>query len=104
MPYFVYIATNRSRTLYTGVTNNLQRRAGEHSSGMSRFTAKYQIDRIIYVETYEDVKGDRQRKANQRLATLEKDRTHRIAKSELVGRGKRRTLSAARPSRRPKPR
>jgi len=24
--YYVYIATNRNRTLYTGVTNNLQRR------------------------------------------------------------------------------
>jgi putative endonuclease len=54
--YYVYIATNRSRMLYTGVTNNLQRRHGEHFSGMSRFTAKYRIDRIVYYERFNDVR------------------------------------------------
>ena len=54
--YFVYIATNISRTLYTGVTNNLQRRHAEHAMGMSGFTAKYNIDRIVYYETYMDIR------------------------------------------------
>ena len=53
--YYVYIATNRARTLYTGVTNDLQRRHGEHHLGQSRFTAKYKIDRIVYYETFMDV-------------------------------------------------
>jgi putative endonuclease len=53
--YYVYIATNRSRTLYIGVTNNLQRRHSEHVSGRSNFTAKYNIDRIVYYETYMDI-------------------------------------------------
>ena len=53
--YYVYIATNRSRTLYTGVTNNLQRRHSEHVGGKGNFTAKYNIDRIVYYETYMDI-------------------------------------------------
>ena len=53
--YYVYIATNRNRTLYTGVTNNLQRRHSEHVGGQSNFTAKYNIDRIVYYETYMDI-------------------------------------------------
>jgi putative endonuclease len=53
--YYVYIATNRNRTLYTGVTNNLQARHWQHASGQSKFTAQYNIDRIVYYETYMDI-------------------------------------------------
>ena len=54
--YFVYIMTNRSRTLYTGVTNNLMCRAREHKTGIgSEFTAKYKLNRLVYFERFEDV-------------------------------------------------
>ena len=54
--YFVYIMTNRSMTLYTGVTNNLMRRVREHKTGAgSGFTAKYKLDRLVYFERLEDV-------------------------------------------------
>jgi putative endonuclease len=54
--YFVYIMTNRSRTLYIGVTNNLVRRVREHKTGIgSGFTAKYKLDRLVYFERFEDV-------------------------------------------------
>jgi len=53
--YFVYIATNRNRTLYTGVTNDLDRRQSEHAEGRSGFTAKYRISRIVYFESFYDV-------------------------------------------------
>ena len=47
--YYVYILTNRSKTLYTGVTNNLQRRLYEHKHHLVvGFTSKYQITRLVY--------------------------------------------------------
>jgi putative endonuclease len=49
--YFVYIMTNRSRTLYTGVTNDLLRRVTEHKEKrVPGFTARYNIDRLVYYE------------------------------------------------------
>jgi putative endonuclease len=54
--YFVYIMTNRSKTLYTGVTNNLVRRVREHKMGIgSCFAAKYKLDRLAYFERFEDI-------------------------------------------------
>jgi predicted GIY-YIG superfamily endonuclease len=35
--YFVYIMTNRSKALYTGVTNSLVRRVPEHKLGIGSF-------------------------------------------------------------------
>jgi putative endonuclease len=49
--YYVYILANRSKTLYTGVTNDLTRRVVEHKSGaVPGFTAKYRIDRLVHFE------------------------------------------------------
>ena len=56
--YYIYIVTNASRTLYTGVTNDLQRRVYEHKSGRgSVFTKKYRITRLVYHEAYNDVRN-----------------------------------------------
>jgi putative endonuclease len=56
--YFVYIMTNRSKTLYTGVTGNLIRRVREHKMGTgSGFAAKYKVDRLVYFERFEDVRN-----------------------------------------------
>ncbi len=50
--YFVYIMANQSKTIYTGVTNNLLRRVQEHKSGVIKgFTAKYHITRLVYFES-----------------------------------------------------
>ncbi len=49
--YFVYIMTNRSRTLYTGVTNDLERRVWEHKQKLVKgFTQKYNITKLVYFE------------------------------------------------------
>jgi putative endonuclease len=55
--YFVYILTNRTRTLYVGVTNNLPRRIYEHRSGeIPGFTSKYKIHRLVYFEDFVDIR------------------------------------------------
>ena len=54
--YYVYIMTNRSKTLYTGVTGNLEKRAFEHKHGIkSEFTSRYKIDRLVYFERFGDI-------------------------------------------------
>ena len=54
--YFVYIVCSRSGTLYIGMTNSIYRRALEHKRGeIEGFASKYQCDRLIYYESFEDV-------------------------------------------------
>jgi putative endonuclease len=55
--YCVYIMTNAHNTvLYTGVTNNLQRRVLEHKSNKgSSFTKKYNVTKLVYFESGNDV-------------------------------------------------
>ena len=56
--YYVYIMTNRSGTLYVGVTRDLLRRVHEHKSKLiDGFTKRYNIDRLMYYETTEDVQA-----------------------------------------------
>lgn len=55
--YWVYLLTNRSGTLYVGVTSDLERRLAEHAaSGSEQFTGRYAMDRLIYTESYPDVR------------------------------------------------
>jgi putative endonuclease len=56
--YYVYILTNRSKTLYVGITNNLRRRVWEHKFGNgSVFCKRYRIDRLVYYESFDDVRN-----------------------------------------------
>jgi putative endonuclease len=55
--YWVYIMTNRSGTLYTGVTGDLARRVHEHRHQQaSSFTSRYKIDRLVHVESFSEVR------------------------------------------------
>ncbi len=54
--YYVYIMTNKSKTLYTGITNDLGRRVFEHKNKLIRvFTERYNITKLIYCESVNDV-------------------------------------------------
>ena len=79
--YFVYIMTNVSRTLYTGVTNNLVRRVYEHKNKIiPDFTSRYNITELMYFEETSDVqaaltrekeiKGWRRAKKSQLIASV----------------------------------
>ena len=47
--------TNKSGTLYIGVTNDIERRVHEHKNGANEgFTKRYKMDRLLYYEDYPD--------------------------------------------------
>lgn len=56
--FYVYIMTNYSRTLYTGVTNDLERRVYEHKHKLvPGFTQKYNITVLVYYEATPDIRS-----------------------------------------------
>ena len=55
--YYVYILANRTKTIYTGVTNDLQRRIFEHKHLMTKgFAYKYKLTKLVYYEVGRDIK------------------------------------------------
>ena len=52
----VYMMSNRKHgTLYIGVTNDLNRRIYEHKHELlGGFTAKYGVDRLVWIECHDD--------------------------------------------------
>jgi len=56
--YYTYIISNNTRTLYTGVTNNLEKRVLQHKRKLvPGFTYRYNINRRVYYETCVDIRG-----------------------------------------------
>jgi putative endonuclease len=54
--YYIYIMANQSKRIYTGVTNNLERRVYEHKNHTDAgFTSRYLITRLVYFEETADV-------------------------------------------------
>jgi putative endonuclease len=54
--YYVYIMSNKhNKVLYTGVTHDLKRRIYEHKEKLGGgFTKKYNVNKLVYYEVYED--------------------------------------------------
>jgi putative endonuclease len=57
--YYVYIMTNKHNTvLYTGVTNDLKRRAWQHrEKWVEGFTKRYNVTKLVYYEVCDDVRA-----------------------------------------------
>jgi putative endonuclease len=56
--YYVYLMSNVSRTLYVGVTNDLQRRVYEHKQKLTPgFTRKYNLTLLVYFEATPDIRA-----------------------------------------------
>jgi len=55
--YFIYILASRTRTTYVGVTNDIDRRIYEHKNKLIEgFTVRYDINSLVYYETFQDVR------------------------------------------------
>lgn len=51
--YFVYLMSNASRTLYTGVTNDIIRRVWEHKNKVTEgFTSQYHVTQLVHFEAF----------------------------------------------------
>ena len=56
--YYVYIMSNKSKTLYTGVTDDLERRVYQHKNKLiDGFTKKYKITILVYYEETTDIRS-----------------------------------------------
>lgn len=75
--YYVYIMTNKqNKVLYTGVTNNLQRRVYEHKNKIGNgFTAKYNVNKLVYYQHFENsidaIASEKRIKAGSRKKKIE---------------------------------
>ena len=77
--YYVYILTNKTNAvMYIGMTNDLQRRLYEHKNELiDGFTKKYHVHKLVYYESYKNVKDAILREKNLKDLL-------RIRKNELV--------------------
>jgi putative endonuclease len=74
--YYVYIVTNKAnRVLYTGVTNDLNRRMYEHKNKVIKgFTQKYNVSKLVYFEettdAYSAISREKQIKGGSRAKKI----------------------------------
>ncbi|MFA6551566.1 MAG: GIY-YIG nuclease family protein [Patescibacteria group bacterium] len=61
--YYIYILTNKTNeVLYIGVTNNLLQRIYQHKNKLiNGFTARYNLNKLVYYEIYQYIQDAIQR-------------------------------------------
>ncbi|MDP2410872.1 MAG: GIY-YIG nuclease family protein [Pseudolabrys sp.] len=64
--YYVYFLSSRpGGAIYVGVTNDIIRRVHEHKSGAVKgHTQRYNLDNLVYFESYPDIRDALQREKN----------------------------------------
>lgn len=91
---FVYIlASKRDGVLYTGVTNDLQRRVAEHKADINQgFTSRYHVKRLVYFEPFSTfttaIRREKQLKRWRRewkIALIEEDNPEWNDLSDAIG-------------------
>lgn len=78
--FWVYIMTSSTGTLYIGMTGFVDTRIFQHKSGeLDGFTKKYNCDRLVYYEEYDDVYAAKRRerqlkgwRRDKKIALIEK--------------------------------
>lgn len=88
--YYVYIMTNKTnRVLYTGHANDLMKRIWEHKNKINSesFTFKYNIDKLVYYESfdniYDAIDREKQIKGWTRIKKLELIKTTNLKFKDL---------------------
>ena len=85
--FFVYLLASQPHgTLYIGSTSDLVRRVWEHKTkAVPGFTAKYDVDRLVWFEAHDTLEGAMQRerrikswKRSWKIELIEKDNPHWI--------------------------
>ena len=78
--FTVYVLKDRTGKLYKGVTNNLERRLGEHKNGKTRTTSRMDDLGVVYTEVYDNFKEARKREVYLKSAA-----GRRFLKNKILG-------------------
>jgi putative endonuclease len=79
--YYVYIlSSNNNNAIYVGITNDLARRVYEHKSKLNAgFTSKYNINKLVYYETFDFI--DLAIKREKQIKKYPRDRKNSLINS-----------------------
>lgn len=71
--YFVYLLECADKTIYTGITTNVERRLKEHKAGIaSHYTKAHGANKMLYVEKHKDRSSASKREAEIKKWSREK--------------------------------
>ena len=79
--YYIYLMSNwNNNVLYTGVTNNLERRVYQHKNKLIKgFTEKYNVNKLVYFEQTTDVDAAITRE--KQIKQWRRDKKNRLVES-----------------------